>query len=108
MNKRNRLILIAISISIIVILLSSACSSKPSGTFTATGLLGIKSTVTFNGDILELQTPLGGKDVFKYEIRSNGTEIILTNIATNKSQISNFKYVNDPPCVVLNGTAYYK
>jgi len=86
----------------------TACGSNPSGTYTSTGLLGVKSTVTFNGSTLEMQTPLGGREVYKYELRNNKTEIIVTDAVNNKSQIFTFKYVKDPECVVLNGTAYYR
>jgi hypothetical protein len=109
MIKKNRWLYLTTIISLLLILfLVSACDSKPSGAFTATGFLGVKTTVTFNGNNMEMQTPLGGRVVYKYEIRNNGTEIILTDVANNKSDIFTFKYVKDPPCVVLNGTAYYR
>ena len=109
MIKKNRWLAVALLLALVVLLFSmAACVVKPSGTYTATGLLGIKSTVTFTGDTVEMQNLLGGKDVYKYEISNNQTEIILTDPATNKSKTASYKYIKDPAGVVINGTAYYK
>ncbi len=104
-----RLLAVGALLTLIVLLFSvSACVIKPSGTYTATGVLGIKSSVTFTGNTLEMQGPLGGKNVYKFEIRSNNTEIILTDPSTDKSTIHSYKYIKDPSGVVIDGTAYYK
>ena len=109
MIRENKWLAVGVLLALVVLLFSmAACVIKPSGTYTATGLLGIKTSVTFTGDTVEMQGPLGGKDVYKYEIRSNNTEIILTDPATNKSKISSYKYITDPAGVVIDGTAYYK
>ena len=109
MIKKSKWLAAAVLLAMAVLLFSiTACAAKPSGTYTATGLLGVKYIVTFTGDTVEMQNVLGGKDVYKYEIRNNNTEIILTDPATNKSKISSFKYIKDPAGVVIDGTAYYK
>jgi hypothetical protein len=91
-----------------IIVLVSACGSKPSGTYTATGILGLERTITFEDDTVEIQSAIGIKKVYKYEIRDNGEEIILTDIVSEKSVISSYKFIKDPPCVVIDDIAYYK
>ena len=109
MIKNNKWLVMAAFLTAAFLLFSMAgCVVKPSGTYTATGILGIKSSVTFTGDTVEMQGPLGGTNVYKYEIRSNNTEIILTDPATDKSQIHSYKYIKDPAGLVIDGTAYYK
>ena len=109
MIKKYKYLCLVLAFSLLAIsFLAAGCSSKPSGTFTATGLLGIKTSVSFSGDTVDIQTPLGGREVYKYEIRNNGTEMILTDVSNDTSKIVSYKYIKDPACVVLNGTAYYK
>lgn len=95
-------------ILLILVFLVTACAARPSGIYTASGPLGIKQSLVFQGDTLEMQSFLGGKQVYKYEIRSNQTEIILTEIVSDQSRVHSYKYIKDPACVVIDGIAYYR
>jgi hypothetical protein len=108
--NRKLIVKLAVILGLTLMLLISftACSPRPSGTYTATGLLGVKQTAVFKNDIVEMQNILGGKQVYKYEIRDNRTEIILTDVVSGRSKILSFKYIKDPACVVIDGTAYYR
>lgn len=100
--------LVVLGVLLLVVLSVFACASKPLGTYTATGLFGVKETVIFYNKTLETQNALGIKQLYNYEIRKNGTEIIVTDIANGKSQVWTYKYVKEPACVIINGTSYYR
>jgi hypothetical protein len=105
-NPKIRALIVVCSIIALSLLAVGCGSNNPSGTY-SNPVLGMKNEITFKGDNVIRETILGTA-VYNYEIRPNGSEIILTNVANGKSEIHKYKYIKDSECVVLDTTSYYK
>ena len=80
----------------------------PSGTYTLT-TMGMEETVTFkSNNIIEWYNVINGKRVLKYSISDDGKTITLTNIVTNTTVSSPFKYIKEQECVVFGDAAFFK
>ena len=80
----------------------------PSGTYTATSM-GLTETANFKGNnTLEMYNEFDGKRVFHYSISSAGTSITTTNIVTNKTSTTSFRYIKDNECVVIGNLSFFK
>jgi hypothetical protein len=81
----------------------------PLGIYTANIGLGVPATLTFkSGNIIDINSDIGGRGVGRYTISSDSSRIIIVDLVTNDINTFSFKYVADAQCVVFNGVPFYK
>ena len=117
MIKKYGLLYIAILFSSLAVLfLLSACGAKPSGTYKSdkppdtykSDVNPGTVSVTFTNDTLTVQNSSNYRYNYKYEIKNNGTEIIMTEIVHNKIWSNKFQYIKDIDCVIIGEDKFFR
>ena len=103
---------------------SSSPDAAPEGTFTGQSV-GIKGTVTFEGNKATFYNEIGGNVIYEFALMRDGklcypgkvtvpggdgvaNQIMLRDHAMGTQKIASFKYLPSDKCVVIDGSRYYE